>query len=788
MPSVAVDAPAATIDSDRLWVVLPVYNEAAAIARVIAEWTPVLAEADRQFVLLVVDDGSTDETPAILQRLARDEPRLRIVRQANRGHGAACRHGYEIATAPESDASFVLQIDSDGQCDPADLAAFWELRREHPRQLGRRSRRGDGWLRAATSRALAWLVSVAAGQRVRDPNVPFRLLRRDVLADALERLGTVNGVEVDRVELVNSALAVVCVEKGPVRWVDIAFRQRYAGRSHYRAARMAGLALGLVRWLVTRRWSMGREQWRSQHPAWTRVAAAVAWGVLAAAVAVYAARNLGSEEIWYDEAMQVHTSLGVHPMAEPFSPQGSLREVVWRNAADQLDPGGFGVLLHVWMRVFGTEALVLRALSGLLMLAGLAALAVLAGRWIRHPLAPPAAVALALADNLVREHALEIRPYALEMAGVWVAFLAADRLVARPGVARSLTLGLVLVALLGSRYSAFLTSAALAGAVVFHLWPLRARDRDRRHPWLILATLLPPALGLAAIARWSVPGLLRRASWNDGELVGYLDAYKAGAQTLPEGLVAALGNLIHPAALSLTVMAMLAMWRVRATASRNPSPRSHLVGRAAILLLLVTIVLWPWHPWAPGTKWSFYLRLVSSVCLLRLVADAFPWLLSRVVARRAAASLAVGVVALGAWLVARHERWRWDVAFPALVRVGDSLVGEGVGVIAVDPYPMPLVRYHYEFGSLRGRPEYPRAFVLPHGGSPISPEAMCSARWLLSFESIARLQERHPALRFEEDPVADQLLRVVPRESPATPCGSPSPVPPIERGSSGGAR
>ena len=113
---------------DRLWVVLPVYNEAAAIERVVEEWVPVLAAADPAFVLLVIDDGSADATPEALQRLAARDARLRVVRQSNQGHGAACRRGYEIATASSSDADWVLQIDSDGQCDPQDFPAFWQRR------------------------------------------------------------------------------------------------------------------------------------------------------------------------------------------------------------------------------------------------------------------------------------------------------------------------------------------------------------------------------------------------------------------------------------------------------------------------------------------------------------------------------------------------------------------------------------------------------------------------------------------------------------------------------------
>ena len=747
----------------RLWAVLPVFEEAAAIERVVGEWVPALAAADPGFVLLAVDDGSRDETPAILARLAAAEPRLRVVRQVNQGHGAACRRGYELATAPESDAAWVLQIDSDGQCDPADFAAFWAGRQAHPVQLGRR-RREDGRLRAVVSRLLALSVSALAGRRVRDPNVPFRLIERRALARALERLPPAS-----EVALLNAALAVVLAETARPRWLPIRFRPRHAGRSHYRPGRMARLAANLLAWQVRRR------------PG--RVLAAVAWAALAAAVAAYGAGNLGDRAIWYDEAMQVHTSLGIDTRAAPFTPPGGLRAVVARNRQDQLDPGGYGVLLHVWMRGAGTSVPALRLASGLLVLAGLAALAALARRWIPHPLAPPAAVALALADRLVREHAVEVRPYALELAAVWIAFWAADRLLARPGAERGLLLGAALVALIGGRYTGFVVAGAIGGALVLALWPFGGGDGERSRRRVALAAALgPPLLGAAAIARWSVPGLIDRASWGGGALVAYLAGHTARDLSPLAALAAALRNLAHPATLALTAAAVLALWPAVARVLRRgggaaPAPASLLVRRAALLVLVATVALWRWMPWDPATKWSLALRAVSLVCLLRLAADALPWLLARRAGRRAAAAAAVAAVVFGATLAAGHERWRWDVALPALERLG--ALGDAVAdaSVALDPHPLPAVRYHYEHGSLRGRGEYPRAFLLDTPGFDPPRATLCAADWYLSFRSLRELSASHPGLAFAEDPVADQLLRVTVEDAAAAGCADDPPAP-----------
>ncbi|MEO8505177.1 MAG: glycosyltransferase family 2 protein [Acidobacteriota bacterium] len=736
---------------DRLWVVLPVYNEAGAIETVIREWLPVLERADPGFVLLVVDDGSTDGTGRLLERLAQGEPRIRIESIANRGHGGACRRGYTLATGPTSDASWILQIDSDGQCAPEDFPAFWQGRREHLAQFGRRRHRGDGWVRTAASRALALLVGAAAGRRIADPNVPFRLLRRDVLTRCLARAAAVD------VALFNAALTVVCVDETAVRWIDIQFRRRLAGQSHYRPARMGRLASELLGWLVAR-----------HRPA--RALAALAWCALAGAVAVYAARNLGSEAIWYDEAVQVHTALGVHPLAPPFTKIGGLREAVARNRGDELDPGGFGILLFGWIRVVGQGIPAMRLLCGLLVVAGLGALAALAGRWIRSPLAPPAAVALALLDPLVREHAVEVRPYALEMAAVWVAFWAVDRFLERPTRGWALSLGCALAALVSARYSGFLTGGALAAALLAQALALRrtAPAESPRFQALLGLVFLPPLVVLAAIARWSLPGLVGRSTWAGGQMVAYLQPYTAAGLAPGELAMRALHNLTLPAVFALTLTAGLALGPRRSAAWAASG--ALLVRRSAIVLLLLTALLWRWHPWEPATKWSLYLRVVSTVCALRLVADGLPHVRGAL-GRRVAAVVALGIVAVGAGLTTERRVERSDVALPALEAIGDGRAGAmSDGAVAVDVHPYPALRYHYEFGALRGHREYPRVFRLPIDGVEIPRVEMCAARWFLTFDSIPHLEARYPALLFAADPVAPNLLRIAPRD-PLAPCG-----------------
>jgi glycosyltransferase involved in cell wall biosynthesis len=200
-----------------LWVVMPVYNEAAAVEGVVREWTAGVWAVCPGAVFCLVDDGSTDATAAVLDRLAADLPELRVVRQANAGHGQACATGYRAAL--KAGARWVLQVDSDGQCDPGCFERLWRARGAGAAVLGRRRRRQDGLVRTLISRALALVVYAATGVRVRDANSPYRLMRADALADALPRVAP-------DVYLANILVALTLAAGPGITWVNVGFRQR----------------------------------------------------------------------------------------------------------------------------------------------------------------------------------------------------------------------------------------------------------------------------------------------------------------------------------------------------------------------------------------------------------------------------------------------------------------------------------------------------------------------------------------------------------------------------------
>lgn len=166
-----------------LAVVMPVYNEAACLRETVEEWLAELRAVPGS-LLLILDDGSRDETPAILEALRR--PELRVIRQPNAGHGAAVLRGYREALA--LGAEWVFQADSDRQIPARHFHDFWARRSEAAFLQGRRSARQDPAARRWLSAAYRQLLVMLFGGAPRDPNIPFRLMRGDVLAGLLPAL------------------------------------------------------------------------------------------------------------------------------------------------------------------------------------------------------------------------------------------------------------------------------------------------------------------------------------------------------------------------------------------------------------------------------------------------------------------------------------------------------------------------------------------------------------------------------------------------------------------------
>jgi glycosyltransferase involved in cell wall biosynthesis len=158
-------------------VVMPAHNEEANIEAVVRSCLEVLPALARDFEIVVVDDGSRDSTPQILDRLAHeDEHVIAIHHEINRGYGDALMTGFA-----NTRGEYVMFMDSDRQFDIADLERFLPYVGAYDVVAGYRIKRQDPPLRLLYANIFNMAVRVFFGIRVRDIDCAFKVFRGDLL-------------------------------------------------------------------------------------------------------------------------------------------------------------------------------------------------------------------------------------------------------------------------------------------------------------------------------------------------------------------------------------------------------------------------------------------------------------------------------------------------------------------------------------------------------------------------------------------------------------------------------
>jgi dolichol-phosphate mannosyltransferase len=164
-------------------VVVPTYNEIESLEALIGRLRQAVADA----AVLIVDDASPDGTGQLADRLAADDPQVRVLhRERKDGLGRAYLAGFERAIAEGRD--FVVELDADGSHDPAALPAMLQLAQEAKADLVLGSRWVPGgtvvnwpWLRRAISRAGNRYAKTVLRSRIHDLTSGFRVFRVDAL-------------------------------------------------------------------------------------------------------------------------------------------------------------------------------------------------------------------------------------------------------------------------------------------------------------------------------------------------------------------------------------------------------------------------------------------------------------------------------------------------------------------------------------------------------------------------------------------------------------------------------
>ena len=214
-------------------VVVPMRNESPNVAELHAGLSAVLDGFGRPYEILVIDDGSTDDTFAKLAALQRRNPRLRVIRfRRNFGQTAAFAAGFARARG-----RYIVTFDGDLQNDPADIPAMIEKIAEGPDIVaGWRKERKDAFLnRRLPSMIANTVISFATGVKLHDYGCSLKVFRAEVVK-SMKLYGEMHRF-----------LPAIAAEQG----VDIVehvvnHRKRIHGKSKYGISRTIRVVLDLM--------------------------------------------------------------------------------------------------------------------------------------------------------------------------------------------------------------------------------------------------------------------------------------------------------------------------------------------------------------------------------------------------------------------------------------------------------------------------------------------------------------------------------------------------------------
>jgi dolichyl-phosphate beta-glucosyltransferase len=220
-----------------LSIVIPAYNESRRIGATLEAAVAYLADSHTSGEIVVVDDGSRDDTAALVARYAESHPMVRLLRNdRNRGKGYTVRHG-----VLEARGDAVLFCDADGSTPMAEASKLLAVLEAGQADLAIGSRalpkselaRPQPWYRRAMGWGFRNLVRLIAIRGFRDTQCGFKAFRRDV-AQAVFRRQTLDGFAFDVEVLFIARRLGYRVVEVPVRWLDSPDSRVRAGRDSAR--------------------------------------------------------------------------------------------------------------------------------------------------------------------------------------------------------------------------------------------------------------------------------------------------------------------------------------------------------------------------------------------------------------------------------------------------------------------------------------------------------------------------------------------------------------------------
>ena len=159
-------------------VVAPAYNEGDTISEVVQQWIQILEKEKKQWEIIVTNDGSTDDTGVILEKMAEKHKRLKVINlKHNRGAGYALHRA-----VAESRGDYIIAIDSDGQYDLSEYEKLLnKIEEGFDIVTGFRHKKIDNPAKVILDRVFNIIVRLFFNMSLKDTNCPLKVYKKEVL-------------------------------------------------------------------------------------------------------------------------------------------------------------------------------------------------------------------------------------------------------------------------------------------------------------------------------------------------------------------------------------------------------------------------------------------------------------------------------------------------------------------------------------------------------------------------------------------------------------------------------
>lgn len=197
-----------------------------------------------------------------------------------------------------------------------------------------------------------------------------------------------------------------------------------------------------------------------------------------------------SSFLWFDEAGQFWIAKGLNHDSDPMSPVGNVIDVIRNNRDYNLDPGGFGVLLHFWSMISNGH-IWLRTLPFLFFIGTILSFVHLSYRWTKNKYIAVLMGFVPVFTNMIMREMFNIRAYSMEIMGVVVAVIAIDYIKEKVTPKRLLQFSLLISLFMTSRYS-YIIVAFVASTYI--LWLIYKTDESNNKKLLMAGVYALPLL------------------------------------------------------------------------------------------------------------------------------------------------------------------------------------------------------------------------------------------------------------------------------------------------------